>query len=149
MNITAKTDELWRELAELCENSVPADYISLLENYPAKLRHALRSGRENGDEGSVADVELLSSLPDVVEINREARLSGITDPDGNEFFWPEQLLVIGETGTGDYYCIDVSGDNEGVIQYLHQSIEFEVIADSLDEFVGMLLETFEADILEN
>ena len=51
-------------------------------------------------------------------------------------------MVIGETGSGDYYCIDVDRQEEGVIQFDHQSVSFDVIADSLSEFIEILVETF-------
>ena len=66
----------------------------------------------------------------------------MTEPEGLEFFWPEQLLIIGETGSGYYYCIDVDCEEEGVIQFDHQSVSFEIVADSLDDFVELLVETF-------
>ena len=53
-------------------------------------------------------------------------------------------MVIGETGDGDYYCIDTDGEHEGVLQFRHYSVEFEVIADSLNDFVEMLMDAFVA-----
>ena len=51
-------------------------------------------------------------------------------------------MIIGESGSGDYYCIDVDGDVDGVMRYDHHAVEFEVIADTMDEFIEMLTETF-------
>lgn len=138
----ATPTELWRLLEATCGSAIPDDYVALLQAYPPQLQVAQRSSDAAADGSVVADVELLSSLSDVLEINREARLCCITDPDGEEFCWPEQLLVIGETGTGDYYCVDVSGEHQGVLQYLHQSTEFEQVAESLEEFVELLSEAF-------
>ena len=38
--------------------------------------------------------------------------------------------------------MDVEGQEEGVIQFDHQAVVFEVIADSLSEFIKILEETF-------
>ena len=51
-------------------------------------------------------------------------------------------MVIGETGDGDYYCVDLDGEHAGVLQFRHHAVEFETLADSLEEFVDMLTESF-------
>lgn len=131
-----------QELERICDASLPADYVALLDSYPGILRTATRADNRSDSEGTVADVELLASPDDIVEINREVRLGTILDPEGQEFRWPDQLLVIGETGDGDYYCVDTDGEHEGVLQFRHHAVEFEIIADSLAEFVEMLVESF-------
>lgn len=130
------------ELEELCGARLPHDYLRLLSNYPPALRTAVRAEDDSCLEGTVAEVELMSEPSDLVEINREVRLGPVLDPKGVEFRWPVQLLVIGETGDGDYYCVDTDGEHQGVLQFRHQSVEFENVADSLDEFVGMLLDSY-------
>ena len=55
---------------------------------------------------------------------------------------PETYLVIGETGDGDYYCLDTSGEQPGVLQFLNQPAEFECVTESLEEFVEMLVLAF-------
>lgn len=135
-------DESWRQLTEICGFTIPEDYVRLLGNFPEQLRKTPRTPDKSIEDGFVAEVELLADVAEVVEINIEARNGGVIDPDGEEFLWPEQLLVIGETGTGDYYCLDVSGEHTGVLQYLHQAIEFEIVAESLEDFVDMLLEAY-------
>jgi hypothetical protein len=132
----------FQELERLCDAPLPAEYLALLDSYPDALRSVARADDGSDSEGLVADVELLARLPDIVEINREVRLGSILDPEGREFRWPDQLLVIGETGDGDYYCVDTDGENTGVLQFRHHAVEFEVIADSLNEFVEMLVEAF-------
>lgn len=138
------SEEEWRQLAWLCGSEIPQNYVDLIANYPVQLIGAARTSDLDSetDRRSVSDVELLSQISDVVRINQEARSVSLLEPDGSEFFWPEQLLIVGETGTGDYYCIDVSGDCPGVLQYRHLPLEFEVIADSLEEFVDMVLDAF-------
>ena len=142
VKLTRVTIPDFHELEELCGAGLPDDYLSLLNNYPPALRTAVRAEDDSGTEGTVAEVELMSELLDLVEINREVRLGPVLDPEGEEFRWPVQLLVIGETGDGDYYCVDTDGEHQGVLQFRHQSVEFESVADSLDEFVGMLLDSY-------
>lgn len=139
------TSEILRQLEADLGSPVPAEYLNLLDSYPQSLKHAMRAIDDSDAEGTVADVELLADLDAVREINREARTDSVPEPGGLEFFWPEQFLVIGETGGGDYYCIDVDGDVNGVMQYDHQNVGFEVVADTLEEFVEMLVETFILD----
>ena len=103
-------------LQEMCGDAVPRDYLALLQNYPHQLFGFPRAEDKSGGEGVVSDVELLCQPDDVLEINREARATGITGPDREEFFWPEQLLIIGENGEGDYFCVDTSGEHGGVLQ---------------------------------
>jgi hypothetical protein len=130
------------ELEQLCEATLPVEYIGLLNAYPSNLLSAIRAEDGSDSEGTVSDVELLADPIQVVAINREVRQGTVHDPDGNEFRWPDQLLVIGETGDGDYYCMDCDGEHSGVLQFRHHSVEFEFIADSLQEFVELLLESF-------
>ena len=136
------TTEILEHLKSLCGATVPHDYLQFLAAYPDSLRSATRALDDSDSEGMVSDVELIADLLSVLQINLEARADSVPEPDGLEFFWPDQFLVIGETGSGDYYCIDVEGEVEGVMQYDHQNVGFEVVADSLDEFVEMLVETF-------
>jgi len=136
------TPEHLLQLEELCEAAIPAEYIRLLNSYPPELRTANRADDGSDADGTVPDVELYASSAEILKINQEVRQGTILDPEGQEFRWPDQLLVIGETGDGDYYCLDTDGEHEGVLQFRHYSVEFEVIADSLNEFVEMLFDSF-------
>jgi hypothetical protein len=129
-------------LEQICDASLPVDYLALLDSYPEILRSVARADDGSDSEGIVSEVELLAGIDDIVEINREVRLEPVLDPQGLEFRWPDQLLVIGETGDGDYYCVDTDCEHEGVLQFRHHAVEFELIADSLAEFVEMLVESF-------
>jgi hypothetical protein len=138
------TPQVLKQLEELCDITIPAEYLSLIRDYPQALRFACRADDGSDSEDFVAGVELLESDVQILEINREVRTGTILDPEGQEFRWPDQLLVIGETGSGDYYCVDTDGEHSGVLQFRHYSVEFEVIADSLNEFVEMLMDAFVA-----
>jgi SMI1-KNR4 cell-wall len=130
------------ELEALCGASLPPDWLALMAGYPEGLRTALRSEDGTADQGTVSGMELFASPQRVISVNREVRTASVLDPDGQEFRWPEQLLVIGENGAGDYYCLDTDGEHTGVLQFHHLSVEFEVVADSVQEFVDLLTETY-------
>ena len=146
--------EIIAQLEQMVGSSLPAAYLELLSNYPGSLRTARRAIDDSDSEGSVHQVELLDDWAGILFLNQESRSDSILEPEGHVFFWPEQLLVIGETGGGDYYCLDTESPDDEVIQFDHQATEFDVIADSLKEFVTILEETFleedpEADAEEN
>ena len=134
--------DAFSELETLCQAPVPTTYRALLMHYPEALRGAVRADDGSDAEGLVSDAELLADPVDVLRINREVRLDSILDPEGREFRWPAPFLVIGETGDGDYYCIDASGEHESVLQFRHHAVEFESVADSIDEFIELLVECF-------
>jgi len=131
-------------LAQLGIDTVPQEYIQLLRNFPAELANQSRSPHQHTDDACVSDLELLNHPDDIVTINLEARSHCIADPDGNEFHWPDQLLIIGENGEGDYYCLDSTGEHSGVLQYRHVLVEFDLITDSRDEYVELLKEAYSA-----
>jgi SMI1 / KNR4 family (SUKH-1) len=130
-------------LIAMVQGPLPEDYMQLLRNYPQALRNCSRDTVADSTSGLVSQVELLAHLDAILELNHEARLIPILDPDGEEFRWPDSLLIIGETGFGDYYCLDATGEFPGVLQFEHQPVEFYAVADSLAEFTDMLLKTFE------
>jgi len=130
------------QLGDLVSGPVPVEYLQLIRDYPPEL---LNQPRGDDEYGAISDVELPCDLDVVCELNAEARAQKILDPDGDEFIWPNSLLIIGENGSGDYYCIDTAGEVDGVLQYEHQPVEFFEIADSLAEFVSLLLDSVEEE----
>ena len=134
--------DAFSELETLCQAPVPTTCRAVLTDYPDALTGAVRADDGSDVEGFVSEAELLADPVDVLRINREVRLDSILDPEGREFRWPTPFLVIGETGDGDYYCIDASGEHEGVLQFRHHAVEFESVADSMDEFIELLVECF-------
>lgn len=130
------------ELQTLTGFDIRPDYAHLVSNFPAQLMNVQRADDGSKDEGQVNSVELLSDLTDVLDINQEVRSESIAHPDGHEFFWPDQVLAIGENGEGDYYAIDLAGEYMGVLFFDHQLVEFEEITESLDDYVELLQESF-------
>ncbi|MCH2201319.1 MAG: SMI1/KNR4 family protein [Fuerstiella sp.] len=124
--------------------SLRDDYKQLLDNFPSQLINVTRADDGSEREGLVSSVELMSDSADVLDVNHEVRSGSVMHPDGNDFQWPDQVLVIGENGEGDYYCIDSTGKYSGVLLFDHQLVEFEEIAGSLSEYIELLLESFPA-----
>lgn len=134
--------DAFSELETLCQAPLPTACRAVLTSYPDALTGAVRADDGSDVEGFVSEAELLADPVEVLRINREVRLESILDPEGREFRWPASFLVIGETGDGDYYCIDAAGEHEGVLQFRHRTVEFEPVADSMDEFIELLVECF-------
>lgn len=128
------------QLVEMLGHPLPSEYLKMLDDYPQVLVNVPRAIDNSDSEGTIEDVELIRNLDSVLEINKEARTGSVPDPEGIEHFWPDQLLVIGETGEGDYYCLDVDEPKPCVMQFNHQSVIFEVVAEDLQDFVEMLVE---------
>ena len=107
---------------------LPKSYRRLLENYPAELSAA------------TADGELLASLDDAVELNREMRR-----------LWPQSdyrkrpialsYFLIGQDGCGDLYAIDLDqGESSPVLEFDHERAKWRPRAGSLEEFVDQMKE---------
>jgi len=134
--------EALSQLQTICQAPVPTACQAVFTDYPEILRRAVRADDGSDTEGFVSEAELLADPLEVLSLNREVRLHSIVDPEGLEFRWPSSFLVIGETGDGDYYCVDAAGGHEGVLQFRHHTVEFEIVADSMDEFIELLVECF-------
>jgi len=132
------------ELQTLTGFDIRSDYAQLVSSFPSQLMNIQRAGDGSEDEGQVNTVELMSDLIDVLDINQEVRFGPVPHPDGHDFYWPDQVLAIGENGEGDYYAIDLASEYLGVLFYDHQLVEFEEITESLDEYVELLQESFAA-----
>ena len=130
------------QLQQLTGFPVPDHYSRLLSEYPESLRNLQRAEDGSEAEGQVDSVELMSDPNDVIAVNREVRSSIVDDPDGEEFRWPDSILVIGENGEGDFFGLDLTGEYPGVLLYEHQAVEFQEITDSLEEFIELLRESF-------
>ncbi len=128
------------QLVKMLGQPLPSEYLRVLGDYPDVLKNVPRAIDNSDSEGTIEDVELIRDLESVLAINQEARDGSVPDPEGNEHLWPDQLLVIGETGEGDYYCLDVDDEELCIMQFNHQSVVFEVVAEDLQDFVEMLVE---------
>ena len=131
-------------IQELTGFEIRDDYAQLINDFPSQLMNIQRADNGFDGEGQVNNVELMNRMTDVLDLNQEVRSDSVEHPDGHEFFWPNQVLAIGENGEGDYYAIDLAGEYMGVLFFDHQLVEFEEITKSLNEYVELLQESFAA-----
>ena len=130
------------QLENLCLAPIPPACRAVLADYPEALRGVSRADDGSDSEGFVSEAELLADPAAILRINLEVRKESILNPDGQEFCWPMTFLVIGETGDGDYYCVDTAGEHQGVMQFRHHTVEFEMVAESIPDFIDLLVECF-------
>lgn len=133
------------QLENLCQAPIPAACRAVLTDYPEALLGAPRADDGSDSEGFVSEAELLADPEAVLRMNLEVRKESILNPDGQEFCWPMTFFVIGETGDGDYYCVDTAGEHQGVMQFRHHTVEFEMVAESIPDFIDLLVECFVDD----
>ena len=131
-----------RELEQICGAPLPGQWLQFLAEYPTELKTALRSDDGSEDEGRVGDAELLADPADVLAINKEVRRTSVPDAGNQEFRWPVRYVVIGESGDGDYYCIDADDPNCGVHQFHHLPVRFKQLTEGFVEFLEMLIEAY-------
>ncbi|MFM7039853.1 MAG: SMI1/KNR4 family protein [Planctomycetaceae bacterium] len=132
-----------RELEEICGAPLPALWLQLIAEYPTELRLARRSDDDSDDEeGCVGDAELLADPADILALNREVRATPVPDAHNREFLWPARYVVIGESGDGDYYCINADDPDCGVYQFLHLQVRFKRLTSGFSEFLEMLVDAY-------
>ena len=117
-----------------------AMWLDLLVDYPAELSQLVRPDGER-----VADADFCSDIDHLLLMNREVRAAPIVDGDGATFDWPKHLLVIGENGAGDYYCIDTQDDDPTVLFFDHQLCEVGDMGEGLIGFLELLIDQFATD----
>lgn len=107
-----------------------AIYIRTLANRLAS------EGFSASDAADIATHELISDETRLTLLNESVRgfsthwLAEWNEPGS----WPEDHIVIGENGAGNYYCISLSGSYAGVLEYDHECKEFVPWADSLEGY---------------
>jgi hypothetical protein len=131
-----------RELEEICGAPLPSLWLQFIAEYPAELRLARRGDDDSDEEGCVGDAELLADPTDILALNREVRATPIPDARNREFLWPARYVVIGESGDGDYYCINADDPGGGVYQFRHLTVRFKRLTSNFSEFLEMLVEAY-------
>lgn len=103
--------------------SLPQPYMLVVTNYPPALVHTDAPGFALFD-----DPEL------VIDANRMVRENGYF---GEQ--WPEQYVIIGENGCGDYYVVTKNSAKFSVGFADHEAMECNPFAANLDDFVAKLI----------
>jgi len=105
--------------------AIPPEYSELTLNYPT-----LPAGFEDTPQH-----EIYSDPERVLAANRAVR----ERPPASGAEWPGAYLVIGDSGCGDYYCLDTSRAPASVLCWNHELASFEVVADSTSSFLTHIL----------
>lgn len=109
---------------------LPDFYCDFVLDYPGLLLNACEES---------SPIQLSNSADRIIQLNRDVRSSQHND-------WEHEHFVIGESGCGDYYAIDVSAVDSPVYFWNHELGEFDDREESgsLLEFAGHVLEVCEA-----
>jgi hypothetical protein len=77
----------------------------------------------------------------LTELNREMRSfkTRWLASDAEETYWPDDYLIIGGSGSGDYYCISSSERFRGIQIYEHEIGAFEDFAPDFDAFYETIM----------
>ena len=85
--------------------------------------------------------ELIFDPEFLVDLNRQMRSfkARWLATDAEDSDWPDDLLIIGGSGCGDYYCISSSGVFQGIQIYEHEIGAFEYFADDFDTYYESIM----------
>ncbi|WHI46443.1 SMI1/KNR4 family protein [Microbulbifer sp. VAAF005] len=116
----------FKEIEESLDIELPQSYKEFISNYPDMLL---------ADGFWAAEVELLNNQNRLVELNRFVRLH--LDIELSYF-------LIGGSGCGDYYFIDISDEESPVYFWNHDIAGFDDDEESVNliEHAGKLLESY-------
>ncbi len=103
--------------------SLPHPYTNVVTNYPPAL-----ADTEAPDFGLFNDPAL------VIDANRTVRENGYF---GEQ--WPDQYVIIGENGCGDYYVVTKTSTEFSVGFADHEAMECNPFASNLNDFVAKLI----------
>ena len=97
--------------------SLPSDYREFVIDYPTDL-HADTYAHEIWNE------------PDPI-IDATDRVRFGENP---EVRWPHEMIIIGDSGCGDYYCLDLSQLPSPIVCWNHEISDFEHVASSIQNW---------------
>jgi hypothetical protein len=108
---------------------LPNCYRAVVLNYPKALA-----------DTEAPDFGLFDTPAAVIDANLEVRKNGYFGQP-----WPDEYVIIGENGCGDYYVI-IKNAAEFTVGFAdHEAMECNQFASSLDDFVAKLLLEMEAE----
>jgi len=111
------------EIEEALGFILPDSYRAVVLNYPEALA-----------ETEAPDFGLFDTPTAVIDTNLEVRRNGyFGEP------WPDQYVIIGENGCGDYYVITKNATEFTVGFSDHEAMECNLFASNLDDFIAKLL----------
>jgi len=104
---------------------LPKEYKNTLLNYP--------DGLPQSGFNIYGSEELLKDFESIISLNRFARKELRIDP---------KYFLIGGSGSGDWYFIDLSQDDSGVYYLNHEDNSFEMESRNLHEHIKTLIKRY-------
>lgn len=112
---------------------LPQQYADFMLNYPEEL---------DNDNFGAPEFELLNNPERLIEENADAYVDLWGYPLNKDFF------IIGNNGCGDYFLINLLNE-VSVFHFSHEEQRFYKIADSLTEYVALILDNSIDQALHN
>lgn len=115
------------------------EYLRYFEALGDRLRS--ESYVTQNDIEDIGRNELIFERDILIDLNREMRsfVARWLANDTEDSRWPDDLLIIGRSGCGDYYCVSSSGAFKGIKIYEHEIGAFEHFADDFDSFYESIM----------
>lgn len=96
--------------------TLPDEYRRLLMEFPSDL------------SADWARHEIFCSADWIIKQTQSTRLGAIKRR------WPTHMIVIGDSGCGDFYCLDLSDRPASVVCWDHEKRRFEFMASSIEQW---------------
>ena len=101
--------------------TVPAHYREFVLAYPQTLRQAKFD--YNGELAS--DSFLFDDPQQVIDSNKGIREPGLLVVDSETEPWPDEYLIVGADGGGNYWCVKLGSKSKAVWFFEHEEGIFE------------------------
>jgi hypothetical protein len=107
-------------LQQLCGCPLPDQWLHLISNYPPGLLTASRGPDDQTEDGTVCRSNCSQMTPLSSRSTSKSALKRGWTPAGAASTGHPHTCVIGETGDGDYFCIDALPQPALLLQYRTQ-----------------------------
>ena len=96
------------------------------------------------DAAEICEHEFLRDPERIIALNNEMRQlkARWTTDDLEPRPWPDDYLIIGDSGCGDYYCVSRTRAFPGIVAYEHEMAAFTPFAASFDEYYELMMQDF-------
>ncbi len=103
---------------------LPAEYRDFVINYPADLDEDIRAH------------DIYADADAVIEATEELRKG-----DNPDLKWPKHYVIIGDSGSGDYYYIHTQNNSAAIYWWNQTADELEEVAQSIDDWYQDIIAT--------
>ena len=115
------------------------EYSSYLETLENRVRREPKLSQDDIED--LGHNELIFDREFLIDLNRQIRSHQARwlATDVEDSSWPDDLLIIGGFGCGDYYCISSSGAFTGIQLYEHEVGRFVHVANDFDSYYETIM----------